>query len=209
MLEVYVRQNSLWSDELVERLRTGVDRGLSAKQIGIEIGMSRSSVIGKISRMGLRLSRSSYDGPQRLPKQRARRINPYRGKVNTNDAHAVFRSTISDHHIMAVVEAREISAGRLPKYKVINLPDEPYGTRVPLFELAAGMCRWPIGHVGEEGFGFCGHEQKENLPYCERHCGMAYIREPANTPRISEAERAKRRVRGKKFFAQLLAGRKT
>jgi len=47
---------------------------------------------------------------------------------------------------------------------------------VTLAKLRPGMCAWPIGEPGTEGFHFCGEEVREGKPYCSTHCQMAYIR---------------------------------
>lgn len=44
-----------WSDERVKQLKHLVAEGTSAGQIAQAIGISRSAVIGKVSRLGLRL----------------------------------------------------------------------------------------------------------------------------------------------------------
>jgi GcrA cell cycle regulator len=45
---------------------------------------------------------------------------------------------------------------------------------VSLLELSERVCKWPIGHPGEEDFHFCGRESQPVLPYCPEHCAMAY-----------------------------------
>lgn len=41
--------------------------------------------------------------------------------------------------------------------------------------LRAGMCSWPIGEPGEEGFHFCGSPATPGKPYCAEHCAIAYV----------------------------------
>lgn len=41
--------------------------------------------------------------------------------------------------------------------------------------LRAGMCSWPIGDPGEEGFHFCGEVAVPGKPYCAAHCRIAYV----------------------------------
>lgn len=41
--------------------------------------------------------------------------------------------------------------------------------------LRAGMCSWPIGEPGEEGFHFCGTQIVPGKPYCAKHCSIAYV----------------------------------
>lgn len=45
---------------------------------------------------------------------------------------------------------------------------------ISLLELNERVCKWPIGHPGEEEFHFCGRDSQPGLPYCPEHCAMAY-----------------------------------
>lgn len=47
-------------------------------------------------------------------------------------------------------------------------------TNVALLDLTESICKWPIGHPGEEVFHFCGAPSASGVPYCEKHCAMAY-----------------------------------
>ena len=46
---------------------------------------------------------------------------------------------------------------------------------VKLDGLRAGMCSWPIGEPGTEGFHFCGKPAVPGKPYCAEHCSIAYV----------------------------------
>lgn len=37
-----------------------------------------------------------------------------------------------------------------------------------------GQCKWPIGEIGELDFHFCIERAIDGLPYCNKHCRMAY-----------------------------------
>lgn len=50
----------------------------------------------------------------------------------------------------------------------------PHHQRKCIVTLERSMCRWPIGHVGEPEFHFCGGDRHEHLPYCEHHARRAY-----------------------------------
>ena len=64
-----------WSTDREDRLRALVLDGLTATRIGVEIGLSRGAVIGKIDRLGLRLlgGLGRQPGPQKPRKSRARK----------------------------------------------------------------------------------------------------------------------------------------
>ncbi len=41
-------------------------------------------------------------------------------------------------------------------------------------ELNFNTCRWPVGEMGGQDFGFCGNQTDYEKPYCAVHCEMAY-----------------------------------
>ena len=68
-------------------------------------------------------------------------------------------------------------------------PVEPSPKRIKLLNLTERMCKWPIGHPGEDDFHFCGAPSVAGQPYCEDHCRRAYQtpapkRDRARPPRI-------------------------
>jgi GcrA cell cycle regulator len=55
-------------------------------------------------------------------------------------------------------------------------PGQPAAQNVMrLDRLGAGMCSWPLGETGRDGFHFCGEETLGSKPYCAKHCGLAYV----------------------------------
>ena len=50
----------------------------------------------------------------------------------------------------------------------------PKPTRVSLLDLNERICKWPIGHPGDEDFHFCGRPVNPGTPYCPEHCAQAY-----------------------------------
>ncbi len=59
-----------------------------------------------------------------------------------------------------------------PAAKKAKSPAKP--TKVTLLDLNERMCKWPIGHPGEEDFHFCGKKAEPGFPYCAGHCAEAY-----------------------------------
>lgn len=45
---------------------------------------------------------------------------------------------------------------------------------VTILSLTDRMCKWPIGHPGEDNFHFCGQRATPGQPYCAHHCSLAY-----------------------------------
>lgn len=41
-----------------------------------------------------------------------------------------------------------------------------------------GLCKYPTGHPGEEGFGYCGHKQLDGSPYCPEHHAICHDQRP-------------------------------
>ena len=64
---------------------------------------------------------------------------------------------------------KTIFGPRLPPAPPQPLPPNP----VTLFELEAGMCRYPVNDVSP--FLFCGAPQLEDCSYCVEHKRLAYI----------------------------------
>lgn len=46
--------------------------------------------------------------------------------------------------------------------------------KVSLLDLTERVCKWPIGHPGDEDFHFCGKPSQQGFPYCSEHCAVAY-----------------------------------
>lgn len=65
-------------------------------------------------------------------------------------------------------------AAGAPKTAVKKPKATPRPAKVTLLDLNERMCKWPIGHPGEEDFHFCGKKAEAGFPYCAQHCGEAY-----------------------------------
>lgn len=127
----------------------GESAGTIARMLG---GTSRSAVMGKLHRLG---KLGDANGPARAKApSRVRRPSAY----------------------------RKPAARRLPLLRRPNrLPQRVAPMRTQkelqplisnLLDLREGHCRWPYGHPGKRGFGFCGHPAPG--PYCDHHRGIAY-----------------------------------
>ena len=134
-----------WTEERIGILKNRFARGLSAREIAREIGVSRNAVIGKISRLKLNTGSggcsAGSDGAkvQRRPSQN-KILRALRAEIHTEDEHA----SVHD------------------------------GRRCSLLELTEQHCRWPIGSATDMDFWFCGNKRVEGLPYCSGHARMAY-----------------------------------
>ena len=46
--------------------------------------------------------------------------------------------------------------------------------KITILELTDRICKWPLGHPGEDDFQFCGRVSVQGQPYCAFHGAMAY-----------------------------------
>ena len=61
-----------------------------------------------------------------------------------------------------------------PKPAPKKAKKEEKSTLITLLMLTERMCKWPIGHPGEENFHFCGTKSVPAQPYCAEHSALAY-----------------------------------
>lgn len=140
-----------WDEDRVERLRKLLMLGKTASQIAHALGnVTRSAVIGKVHRLGLALNAETKSA-------RDRRLDRARssGKRRQAPKHpAAIRVMIPEP--MPVDCASDVA-------------------RKPLSDLDPGDCKFPVGHPGEPGFGFCASGRVEGLPYCAEHAARCFV----------------------------------
>ena len=148
-------------------MRTRWSQGATALEIARELGrgISRSSVLGKIRRLGI--AALSPFGGGRDP----RRVV---GKIRRAPARATGYRIIDwrprrDRPPPAWVAAAE-------PYVDDPLTDAgiPFSQRCSLLDLSECNCRWPVGEPGNAAFFYCGAEPVAGKPYCAAHCARAY-----------------------------------
>ncbi|MBL4787638.1 MAG: global cell cycle regulator GcrA-like protein [Kordiimonadaceae bacterium] len=62
-------------------------------------------------------------------------------------------------------------------------------TLVSLLDLTDRMCKWPLGHPGDDDFHFCGKASENGMPYCAGHCAEAYQAQPPRRDRRPQQRR--------------------
>jgi GcrA cell cycle regulator len=140
-----------WTEERVETLRQRHGAGVPFSAIGKELGCSRNAAMGKAFRLKLpgRQSVSCRDPkPERKPRKRSGknyRDAPWKPKV---------------------VE-------QFAPTEPVDLPPEPPANPVTLMQLTEFTCRWPCENEGAATL-FCGAVPEYGLPYCAKHCGVAF-----------------------------------
>lgn len=150
-----------WPTWRVERLKElAKDNELSASQIGLELGVTRNAVIGKLDRLGLSIKKNgAADKPGRTPKT---------PRPPGTERKRAWR---------ALVKAAEEELQRIEGTveHVEEVPEAPPATAIAsLFDLRKRHCKYPIGDPGTATFCYCGAERVAGLPYCAGHARKTY-----------------------------------
>ena len=172
----------LWTAEAVEDLKRLALEGKSASRIAAALGVgSRNAVIGKASRIGIKLNGGGR------PLRRARR-----GRARIGRNGRLFRILSS-------------APSRAPPLSSLVIPGSRLGTgdeaawsfgeaeigemrRLRFEEIREFACRWPLGDPRSGEFAYCGLTPARGQSYCAGHCRMAY-RSPNAGARQSARER--------------------
>ena len=149
-----------WTTERVELLKSRFEAGLSCREIAGDLGVSRNSVIGKLSRLNLTREKSG-DRPRRERNDAAKGRRP---KTVPRLQYQMLKAVYGEPQPAA---------------------DEPIdsGHCCSLLELSEQRCRWPISTPGLADFCFCGNTPLEGLPYCAGHTRLAY--RPGSRQRVA------------------------
>ena len=146
-----------WTDTRIDTLRTLWQAGYSGSLIGIELGLTRGAVIGKVQRLGLP-SRTTLVFRRPLRKQQVFPANsPPKSKKTPR-----FRR----HRTKCTTKLRR--TGSPPELS--QAPEMP----VTVITLTPANCNWPEGDPKRPGFHFCGREKPHDRPYCPHHAARAY-----------------------------------
>jgi GcrA cell cycle regulator len=175
-----------WTAEAVEDLKRLALEGRSASVIAAALGVaSRNAVIGKASRIGIKLSgggRASVRGktPARAGRSPWAAIPhlPRAGKHTSGaalagDPRGIPGSQPGDER-KAAWRVGEAEVGEM--------------RRVRFEEIREFACRWPLGDPKTGEFAYCGLTPAKGQSYCAGHCRMAY-RPPQERARQSARER--------------------
>ena len=145
-----------WTDTRVETLTTLWQAGYSGSLIGIELGLTRSAVIGKAQRLRLPGRTTLVTRrPQRSQQVLAPKRPPKPKKASPS-------------------RRRSITPETKPRPKAA-LPELGPAPEVPVtvLTLTQANCNWPEGDPKRLGFHFCGRKPP-NRPYCPHHAARAY-----------------------------------
>lgn len=147
-----------WTDDRVATLTKLWADGLSASQIAAELGgVTRNAVIGKVHRLGLS-GRAKPTNTARKPKVTRSSSNSFNaGRKNPRN-----------------LPGRTNPMNARPARPAIEDLEVPVSKKLNLVDLTDKTCKWPDGDPATDNFHFCGNSTKEDTPYCEYHCRMAY-----------------------------------
>ena len=153
-----------WTEDEDETLRRMANEGCSASQIGVAIGRSRNSIIGRSHRMGIKLGAGATAKPKK----------PRKPKVRWVDG--------------AIVRPKPTQPVTNKFLEVFKAPpaanEEPQGGGVEFMALGPNHCRWMIGDK------YCGCQViAYRKPYCAHHAYIAKGAPSAARPRVKASWR--------------------
>jgi len=138
-----------WTAKDISLLAKKWAAGCTSTVIGRILDRTRCSILGKVHRLKL----------------------PKRETPDTGNTKAIRRVRATKHLATSGVRVWNDSGPTPPA------PIASSNTLKPLVpdmeDLKRNDCRFPSGHYGEAGFGFCGRPKKENSSYCEAHYKIA------------------------------------
>lgn len=155
-----------WTPERVAKLKALWNDGLSASEIAKGVGgITRNSVIGKAARLGLtRTAAETALNRARGDKKRAARRAPSEPTAPKGGVKAV---SVSGGWVYPQADSEPLP------------PERPHdGVVVPMEQLGAHSCRWPVGTPGTDAFGFCGARRPDGATYCREHAKRAHAPTP-------------------------------
>jgi GcrA cell cycle regulator len=157
----------LWTAEAIEDLKRLALEGRSASHIAAELGVgSRNAVIGKASRIGIKLTggggrATSGAAPARAGRYQWARAYRAQPSAGVQGAHAVAArdlSPVGGRGAASTFGEAEIGAMRRLRFE----------------EIRESACRWPLGDPRSGDFAYCGLTPVGGQSYCAGHCRMAY-----------------------------------
>jgi len=124
--------------------------------------LTRSALMGKISRMGLTRNSTGVRPPKAV-RERITQAKKEKARVQRKKERIVDVDVVEDI--------------RMPSSTILDLPPETTPTQVSLLDAKPHQCRWPIGAQL-----YCGDNILEgtNLSYCTRHFNRAVSKQYRN-----------------------------
>jgi GcrA cell cycle regulator len=159
----------LWTAEAIEDLKKLALEGKSASHISAALGVgSRNAVIGKASRIGIKLNGGGGASVRGNGAPRAARPQWATGHTARPNADAQrFRAAAArDPQLLpgdGRAAARSFGVAEIGEMRRLRLED-----------IRESACRWPLGDPRSGDFAYCGLTPVGGQSYCAGHCQMAY-----------------------------------
>jgi GcrA cell cycle regulator len=162
-----------WNDEIIVRLRTLWNEGLSTAEIGRRIGVSKNAVVGKAHRLGLSarpspIRRGASGSASPRPPVPRRVVGPTLPPLSA--ALPAPEEAVSQMR----PPARPAAEPPLPAPAAVAAPTSV--RVVPSRSSRLAVCCWPLGEPGTKSFRFCDAEALAGKPYCAEHAQLAYVK---------------------------------
>jgi len=138
-----------WTDERIDTLKQLVADGLTAREIGKEMGVTRNAVIGKLGRMQVALK-----GLPTHPERRAQRENA--------QTTGLLRKPGRPKQIRQYRGPWPDAPTIVPDVELYEPPPDTSEFACTIVDLGSGMCRWIMGDAG--------------APYCGAPCVGSWCR---------------------------------
>jgi hypothetical protein len=164
----------LWSDAQIALLTELWMSGHTSGDCGRALGVTRSSAIGKINRLGL-MRRTRPAKPTMLLPRPAQNLLKSNEQVSKPPKKSRQKAAKTPDRYFA-----EFTRKPLPPPP----PEPPVGS-FGLADLRHGHCRWP-GPEDRPPYSFCGQSQAPNSSYCEEHTKRSLSGLARGTPYVGQ-----------------------
>jgi GcrA cell cycle regulator len=172
----------LWTAEAVEDLKKLALAGKSASHIAAALGVaSRNAVIGKASRMGVKLGGGAR-GPGTL-KARA-------GRPQWASAPYTRPGAVDQGSDVALVSDPGVQLRERRAAWTLGEAEIGEMRRLRFEDIREFACRWPLGDPRSGEFAYCGLAPAKGQSYCAGHCRMAY-----RAPQARQSARERQELR--------------
>ena len=155
----------LWTAEAVEDLKKLALEGKSASRIAAALGVgSRNAVIGKASRIGIKLGGGERGpGTRKAAAGRPQWASAPYPRLSPDSSRSVPLSGEPQARPGEGRAAWTLGEVEIGEMRPVRFED--------ILELA---CRWPLGDPRSGEFAYCGLTPAKGQSYCAGHCRMAY-----------------------------------
>lgn len=154
-----------WTEAEDKMLTYLTETGISARQIATHFsGRSKSSIIGRQHRIGLKVKAMRAAAPSSMP------LKPPR------DYRACGFNVAKLNKLREEMEAATRVQPGTKKSKYRPADGGPAPLLLDLEDLTDATCKWPV--TDGSPFKFCGHEKDSSVSYCSYHQRVAHAERP-------------------------------